>query len=106
MLGGWLHRHTCFVANKLMRGERRRRAREEQVALMDSLPDHTAANLATVAPILDEAMVRTGVIGNKQTGVMGYNPGHNALEKPNPYGRDNSICDAGAECAIYGERTV
>ncbi len=56
MLGGWLHRHTCFVANKLMRGERRRLAREEQVALMEALPDHTAANLATVAPVLDEAI--------------------------------------------------
>ena len=24
MLGGWLHRNTCFVAAKTMRGERRR----------------------------------------------------------------------------------
>ena len=23
MLGGWLHRHTCFVCSYLMRGERR-----------------------------------------------------------------------------------
>jgi DNA-directed RNA polymerase specialized sigma24 family protein len=23
-VGGWLHRHTCFVASKVMRGERRR----------------------------------------------------------------------------------
>lgn len=27
-LGGWLHRHTCFVARTMMRGERRRIARE------------------------------------------------------------------------------
>ena len=27
MLGGWLHRHTCFVAAKAMRGERRRQSR-------------------------------------------------------------------------------
>ena len=31
MLGGWLHRHTCFVASKTMRTERRRKAREQQV---------------------------------------------------------------------------
>src|SRR4051812_31296677 len=30
MLGGWLHRHTCFVAAKMLRGERRRQARERQ----------------------------------------------------------------------------
>ncbi len=56
MLGGWLHRDTCYAASKALRGERRRQAREQQVALMESLPDHTQANLATVAPILDEAI--------------------------------------------------
>src|SRR3970040_2335326 len=30
MLGGWLHRHTCFVALNTMRSERRRHARERQ----------------------------------------------------------------------------
>src|SRR5689334_22922805 len=29
MLGGWLHRDTCFVAAKFMRGERRRQFREQ-----------------------------------------------------------------------------
>ena len=28
MLGGWLHRDTCFVAATVMRGERRRQFRE------------------------------------------------------------------------------
>ena len=37
MLGGWLHRHTCFVARTVMRGERRRQAREEQAAAMNAL---------------------------------------------------------------------
>src|SRR5436190_12731094 len=27
-LGGWLHRHTCFVARKVLRKEQRRKARE------------------------------------------------------------------------------
>jgi RNA polymerase sigma factor (sigma-70 family) len=56
MLGGWLHRHTCFVAVKAMRGNRRRRFRERQAAEMNSQQDHSAANLAQVAPILDDAI--------------------------------------------------
>src|SRR5215472_13594674 len=35
MLGGWLHRNTCFVASKLLRGERRRLFRERQAAEMN-----------------------------------------------------------------------
>src|SRR5688572_13893676 len=30
MLGGWLHRHTCFVASNTLRRERRRQLRERQ----------------------------------------------------------------------------
>src|SRR5216110_1583778 len=56
MLGGWLHRHTCFVAAKTMRDERRRRNRERQAVEMTALPDHSEANLAQVAPVLDEAI--------------------------------------------------
>ena len=58
-LGGWLHRHTCFVAANTLRGERRRQARERQ-AVMDSLPDHPEAHLGQVAPILDEAINQLG----------------------------------------------
>jgi len=56
VLGGWLHRDTCFVAGKTMRGERRRQFRERQAVAMNIPEDHTAANLALVAPILDEAI--------------------------------------------------
>lgn len=56
MLGGWLHRHTCFVASKILRAERRRVARERQAVEMNSTEDHSAANLALVAPVLDEAI--------------------------------------------------
>jgi RNA polymerase sigma factor (sigma-70 family) len=56
MLGGWLHRDTCFVAGTTMRGERRRHFRERQAVAMNIPEDHTAANLALVAPILDEAI--------------------------------------------------
>ncbi len=34
MLGGWLHRHSCFVAAKAFRGERRRLERETQAMEM------------------------------------------------------------------------
>ncbi len=43
MLGGWLHRHTCFVAAKTMRCERRRQNRERQAAEMNGLEDHEQA---------------------------------------------------------------
>jgi len=60
MLGGWLHRHTCFVAATVMRGERRRKHRERQAVEMNALNDHTQANLAQIAPVLDEAINRLG----------------------------------------------
>jgi RNA polymerase sigma factor (sigma-70 family) len=60
MLGGWLHRDTCFVASKTMRGERRRQFRERQAVEMNALLDHSEANLAQLAPILDEAINQLG----------------------------------------------
>ncbi|MGA3145664.1 MAG: sigma-70 family RNA polymerase sigma factor [Verrucomicrobiota bacterium] len=59
-LGGWLHRHTCFVAAKTLRGERRRQARERQAIEMNAPPDHLETHLGQVAPILDEAINRLG----------------------------------------------
>src|SRR5438094_2124732 len=41
-LGGWLHRHTCFVASKTLRAERRRLARERQAVEMNAQEDHSA----------------------------------------------------------------
>jgi RNA polymerase sigma factor (sigma-70 family) len=59
MLGGWLHRHTCFVTSKLMRERRRRESRERQAVEMNA-QDHSKANLAEVAAILDEAINTLG----------------------------------------------
>jgi RNA polymerase sigma factor (sigma-70 family) len=59
-LGGWLHRHTCFVAAKTLRGERRRQSRERRAVAMNSQPDHSQARLAQIAPILDDAINRLG----------------------------------------------
>lgn len=59
-LGGWLHRHTCFVANNTMRRERRRQLRERTAVEMNSMDDHSEANLALIAPVLDEAINELG----------------------------------------------
>ena len=59
-LGGWLHRHTCFLASKTMRTERRRKAREQQAVQMNLTEDHSSENLGAVAPILDDAINHLG----------------------------------------------
>ncbi|MBI3869810.1 MAG: sigma-70 family RNA polymerase sigma factor [Verrucomicrobia bacterium] len=59
-LGGWLHRHTCFVAANTLRGERRRHSRERQAVEMNVLHDDSGANFALMAPILDEAINELG----------------------------------------------
>jgi RNA polymerase sigma factor (sigma-70 family) len=56
MLGGWLYRHTCFVAAEALRSERRRQARERQAVQMNTLEDRSEASFAQVAPVLDEAI--------------------------------------------------
>src|SRR5512135_2578529 len=60
MLGGWLHRHTCFVARTVMRGERRRQARERQAVEMSALENQPDTALAEIAPVLDEAINELG----------------------------------------------
>jgi RNA polymerase sigma factor (sigma-70 family) len=59
-LGGWLHRHTCFVARTVMRGERRRQARERQAMEMSALDNQPDIGLAEIAPVLDEAINELG----------------------------------------------
>ena len=54
MLGGWLHRHTCFVASKTMRSERRRKRREREATQMNDQPDHR--DLSLITPVLDDAI--------------------------------------------------
>jgi len=60
MLGGWLHRDTCFVAAKTMRSERRRKSRERYSVEMNTWQDHSGSDLMQVAPILDEAIDQLG----------------------------------------------
>ena len=56
MLGGWLHRDTCYAARTLMRSERRRQQRERQAMEMNATEDQSEVNLAILAPLLDEAI--------------------------------------------------
>ncbi len=55
-LGGWLHRHTGFVAATTMRGEHRRRERERTASEMNLLNQAPDPNWEQLAPVLDEAM--------------------------------------------------
>jgi hypothetical protein len=59
-LGGWLHRHTCFVTANTMRSERRRQTRERQVAAMN-IPEERSHNcMDVIAPELDDAINQLG----------------------------------------------
>src|SRR6185503_8716271 len=56
MLGGWLHRHACFVSSTMMRGERRRRTRERQAMEINAVLDYGESPWEEVEPVLDEAI--------------------------------------------------
>ncbi|HVU37790.1 MAG TPA: sigma-70 family RNA polymerase sigma factor [Opitutales bacterium] len=58
ILGGWLHRHTCYTALKAIRSESRRRARERTAMEITALNESDArdAHWAQLAPVLDDAL--------------------------------------------------
>lgn len=56
MLGGWLHRHTCFVAANVMRGERRRLLRERLAVEMNALHESSGTEFSEVASVIDQAI--------------------------------------------------
>lgn len=56
MLGGWLHRHTCHVADTTLRGERRRQVRERQSMDVNPPRESSESAPAGLAPVLDEAI--------------------------------------------------
>ena len=60
LLGGWLHRHTCYVAASMLRKERRRRAREKQSIEMSTFPDPPEPDRTQLRRHLDEAINRLG----------------------------------------------
>jgi RNA polymerase sigma factor (sigma-70 family) len=58
VLGGWLHRHTCYTALKTIRSENRRFKRERTAMEINALNDNTGqdAHWLKLAPVLDEAL--------------------------------------------------
>ncbi|HEX3720958.1 MAG TPA: sigma-70 family RNA polymerase sigma factor [Verrucomicrobiae bacterium] len=57
-LGGWLYKHTCFIAANAIRTERRRQTRERQAFEMNFANDESDPIWSGVGPILDKAMSR------------------------------------------------
>lgn len=54
LLGGWLHRHTGFVARNVMRSEQRRRIRERTAVEMNAM--NNSEDWSQLAPVLDETL--------------------------------------------------
>jgi RNA polymerase sigma factor (sigma-70 family) len=56
MLGGWLHRHTCFVSSTIQRTEQRRQTREQWTVSMNELHQAADENESQIKTVLDEAI--------------------------------------------------
>ena len=56
MLGGWLHRQTCFLAYSALRAKRRRERREKQAVEMNALQAPAQSTWHQVGAVLDEAI--------------------------------------------------
>jgi len=56
VLAGWLHRATRFAARQILRGERRRRRREQEALAMNETHSNTEADWQQIRPVLDEAL--------------------------------------------------
>jgi RNA polymerase sigma factor (sigma-70 family) len=76
ILGGWLYRHTCFVAAQAARTERRRRARERQALEMNAFNDPPEPDWERLAPYLDQAMQALGT-RDRNAVVLRYFEGRN-----------------------------
>jgi len=50
MLGGWLHRHTCFTASNAIRKERRLKNREQTAMELRALDDSSEPQWTQIAP--------------------------------------------------------
>ena len=59
ILAGWLHQATIFAARQILRGERRRRAREQQAVTMNAIQSESeSADWQQIRPLLDDALER------------------------------------------------
>ena len=60
LLAGWLHRANRFAAAQLLRADRRRRAREQEAATMNTLGSEPPTDWDHILPLLDDALDRLG----------------------------------------------
>jgi len=62
MLGGWLHRHTCYTALKALRSENRGQKRETIAMELHAINENSGhdAHWLELAPVLDEALNSLG----------------------------------------------
>jgi len=58
VLAGWLFRTTRFAAARAVRGEQRRRRREQEAAQMEPFATPADATWHEIAPVLDEAVAQ------------------------------------------------
>jgi RNA polymerase sigma factor (sigma-70 family) len=59
ILAGWLHRATIFAARQTLRGEHRRRLREQHAVTMNAIQSESeSADWQQIRPLLDEALER------------------------------------------------
>jgi len=58
VLEGWLHETTRLTSLSFLRGERRRRLREQEVYMQSTLPEDTDDAWNQFAPLLDEGLSR------------------------------------------------
>ena len=59
-VGGWLHKHTCFVASNFRRAEQRRQTRERIAVEMNSLEQTGEPAWKQLAPVLDDVINELG----------------------------------------------
>ena len=76
ILGGWLYRHTCFVASQAARTERRHRARDRQALEMNAFNDQPEPDWERLSPHLDQAMKGLGT-SDRDAVVLRYFEGRN-----------------------------
>jgi len=55
-VAGWLHTHTRFISLSTIRGEHRRRVREQEAFAMQEQPSTREINWSQLRPLLDEAV--------------------------------------------------
>lgn len=97
VLAGWLHTSTRFAAAKVIRGERRRRQREEEAYAMQELSRHTPgdADWARVRPVLDDVLQRLDR-RDRDALLLRYFEGRNFAE----VGRTLALTESGARMRV------